>query len=201
MSVAPRKVAPSKVGSLRLTTMLTLVGAIAGFLIVSAYTTTLHRIEGNREATIDRAMRDVLPGIARYEKLQLAEPGKVYAGYGSDGALVGFGVVSIEPGFQDPIEILYGYDPRTKSVLGLSILVSKETPGLGDRIQSAGWLAQFRQRVAPLIGVKRGSASGPSTVDLITGATISSRAVVGAVNRSAAKWDPLLRARLAGGEQ
>ena len=75
------------------------------------------------------------------------------------------------------------------------------TPGLGDRIQSAGWLAQFRQRVAPLIGVKRGSASGPSTVDLITGATISSRAVVGAVNRSAAKWDPLLRARLAGGEQ
>jgi electron transport complex protein RnfG len=86
-------------------------------------------------------------------------------------------------------------------VLGLSILVSKETPGLGDRIQSAGWRAQFRQRPAPLIGVKKGSASDPSAVDLITGATISSRAVVGAVNKSVAKWDPLLRARLAGGDQ
>ena len=201
MSVVPGRVAPSKAGSLRLTTMLTCVGAIAGLLIVSAYTSTLHRIEANREATIDRAMQNVLPGITRYERISLSEPGKVYAGYTADGALVGFGIVAIAPGFQDPIEILYGYDARTKSVLGLSVLVSRETPGLGDRIQSAGWLGQFRQRIAPLVGMKKGSATGPSDVDLITGATISSRAVVGAVNTSVAKWDPLLRARLAGGER
>ena len=198
MSVAPAKVAPSKAGSLRLMSMLTCVGAVAGFLIVSAYTSTLHKIEANREATIDRAMQDVLPGLARYERLELSEPGKVYAGYTTEGALIGFGVVAIEPGFQDPIEILFGYEPRTNTILGLSILVSRETPGLGDRIQGPGWLAQFRQRLAPLVGTKKGTASKPSDVDMITGATISSRAVIGAVNKSAARWEPVLRAHLAG---
>ena len=52
----------------------------------------------------------------------------------------------------------------------------------------------------PLRGVKKGAGSGAaSEVDLITGATISSRTVVAIINRSLEKWAPLLAAQRVGG--
>jgi Na+-translocating ferredoxin:NAD+ oxidoreductase subunit G len=209
------KVPPSKASSTRLTTTLALVGALAGLLIVVGYSSTLDKIEANRAATIDRAIQDVLSGIDRYETLYLHDdsltatppaetaghhaPEKVYAGYSADGRLVGFAIVAKEPGFQEQIEILFGYDPGTRKTLGLSILMSRETPGLGDKIQGSTWRRQFRDRLAPIIGTKKGAASGPSDVDMVTGATISSRAVIGAVNKSAERWAPILAAYVGGG--
>ena len=209
------KVPPSKATSTRLTGTLALVGALAGLIIIVGYTSTIGKIEANRAATIDLAIQDVLHEAARYETLYLhdghlaatapADAGdhragdKVYAGYAEDGRLVGFAIVTREPGFQEPIEILFGYDPRTKTTLGLAILMSRETPGLGDKVQRAEWRTQFRGRVSPLIGTKKGSASGPSDVDMITGATISSRAVIGAINKSIERWAPILAAYTAGG--
>lgn len=205
----------SKASSTKLTTTLALVGALAGLIIVVAYTSTLGPIEANRTATIDRAIAEVLEGTARYDTLYLHDgalsttppaetaghhgPEKVYAAYAADGRLLGFAVVAKEPGFQEPIEILFGYDPRSKKTSGLAILMSRETPGLGDKIQANGWRAQFRDRVTPIIGTKKGAASGPADVDMITGATISSRAVIGAINKSAERWAPILAAYAAGG--
>ena len=210
-----KKVPPSKASSTRLTATLAIVGALAGLLIVLGYTSTLARIEANRAATIDAAIEDVLAGTTRYDTLYLhdgaltqtppAEPSghhgpeKVYAAYNVDGRLLGFAIVAREPGFQEPIEILFGYDPQSKKTLGLSILMSRETPGLGDKIQASSWREQFREKLAPLIGTKKGAGSGPSDVDMITGATISSRAVIGAVNKSAERWAPILAAYTAGG--
>lgn len=205
----------AQASSAKLTTTLALVGALAGLIIIVGYTTTIGKIEENRAATIDLAIQDVLQGSVRYDTLYLhgdiltdaapadagghARPEKVYAGYTADGRLVGFAIVTKEPGFQEPIEILFGYDPGTKKTLGLSILMSRETPGLGDKIQRAEWRTQFRERLAPIVGTKHGSAAGPSDVDMITGATISSRAVIGAVNRSIEHWAPILAAYHAGG--
>ena len=215
MSVAFAKVSPSKASSTTLTATLAIVAAVAGLIIVVAYTSTLGRIEANRTATIDRAIQDVLQGTARYDTLYLHDgaltttvppgpqghqgPERAYAAYAADGRLVGFAVVAREPGFQEPIEILVGYDPSTKKTTGLSILMSRETPGLGDKIQDGGWRAQFRDKRAPIVGTKKGTASGPADVDMITGATISSRAVIGAVNRSVERWAPILTAYAAGG--
>ena len=207
----------AKASSTKLTTTLALVGALAGLIIVGAYTSTLGPIEANRTATIDRAIAEVLDGTTRYDTLYLHDgalstappaetaghlgPEKVYAAYASDGHLLGFAVIAKEPGFQEPIEILFGYDPRTKKTSGLAILMSRETPGLGDKIQASGWRAQFRDRITPIVGTKKGAAAGPADVDMITGATISSRAVIGAVNKSAERWAAILAAYAAGGRQ
>ena len=205
----------AQVNSTKLTTTLALVGALAGLIIIVGYSSTIGKIEENRAATIDLAIQDVLQGSARYETLYLHgdtltdaapadagghdRPEKVYAGYAADGRLVGFAIVAKEPGFQEAIEILVGYDAAAKKTLGLSILMSRETPGLGDKIQRAEWRTQFRERHVPIVGTKNNSAAGPSDVDMITGATISSRAVIGAVNKSIERWAPILAAYKAGG--
>ena len=121
----------SKASSTKLTTTLALVGALAGLIIVVAYTSTLGPIEANRTATIDRAIAEVLEGTARYDTLYLHDgalsdssaetaghhgPEKVYAAYAADGRLLGFAVVAKEPGFQEPIEILFGYDHARRSL-------------------------------------------------------------------------------------
>ena len=209
MSMAgPRTAAPDPRGipSSRLVATLGVVGAIAGLLIVLAYESTLPAIEANREARIEAALHDVLPGMARYDTLYVvggkltstAPPGqtshaaRVYAGVDSAGAIAGYAVGTVVPGFQDPIELLIGVEPRSQKSLGVAILSSRETPGLGDKIQQGDWLAQFADRAVPLVGRKAGAASTGASVDMITGATISSRAVINAVNATVAEWSPLL---------
>ena len=198
----------------RLIGTLGIAGALAGLLIVLAYQGTLPAIEKNRAARTDRAIHEVLRGLDRYDTLYLYEGGltatvpqgvdsrsleRVYAGYDTAGARVGFAIVAGEPGFQDVIRILFSFDPATKTTLGLTILSSLETPGLGDKINDERWRDQFRGRKTPLVRVKQGASKQPDEVDTITGATISARTVIAAVNKGVARWAPLLDAYLAKG--
>lgn len=210
----PASTAPDT-SSLRLILTMAGAGAMAGLLVVLVYTKTTPVILANRVAATDRAIYEVLPGIERYETLYLTdgtltttepaadaahEPEQVYAGLTSDGRLVGFAIPAREPGFQDPIEILYGFDPAADKTLGLTILSSRETPGLGDKIQDEAWRAQFKGASAPVNATKRG-ATPPGEVLMITGATISSRSVVAAINKSVEHWRPLLRGYEPGGSR
>ncbi len=63
----------------------------------------------------------------------------------------------------------------------MEILDSRETPGLGDKIyKDAAFVANFASlSVDPeIVAVKKGNKSAPNQIDAITGATISSKAVV-----------------------
>jgi electron transport complex protein RnfG len=130
----------------------------------------------------------------------------IYAGYAGD-TLVGYAIVGEGAGFQDTIRLLFGFDPRRQRVVGLEILESRETPGLGDRIyKDPAFLAAFRDlAVAPTIELVQRGASAPNQVDAISGATISSRSVVNIVNTASGEWlprlDQLPRADSKGGER
>jgi electron transport complex protein RnfG len=206
--------AAPEVRSLPLLATLAASGALAGLLIVLAYQWTLPAVEANRAARLDAAVRQVLHGIDRYDTLYLANGGltttlpagaaqntveKVYAGFDGAGNRVGFAIRSGPAGFADTIELLIGFNPAKRQTIGLAILSSRETPGLGDKILAESWLAEFRDAVAPLVGVKKGAKASPSDVQMITGATISSRAVISGVNTAVERWTPILDAYLAGG--
>ena len=66
----------------------------------------------------------------------------------------------------------------------MKVLESKETPGLGDKIfKDEGFVSEFEGARTPLLGVKVNQGTGdPHEVDMITGATISSRTVIGTIN-------------------
>ncbi|HLB55477.1 MAG TPA: FMN-binding protein [Gemmatimonadales bacterium] len=196
--------------SWRLLTILSLSGALAGGLIVSAYRATLPPIEAHRAARVEAAIREVLKLPARWDTLYLdrgaltkrlpdgANPKaveRVFLGFDSNGNPVGAAITAGRPGFADIINLIFGLDPTSGTLLGMKVLTSKETPGLGDKIyRDSGFVRQFRGAVAPLKGVKDVSGKSQSEVAVITGATISSRTVIRIINEATARWQPLLQA-------
>jgi electron transport complex protein RnfG len=203
-----------QVKTLRLVTTMAAAGALAGLLIVVVFQATLPAILANRAARLDAAMATVVPGLARYETLYLIDgrltgtlpPGadarkteKIYAAFDGGGRRVGFAIPASEPGFQDAVDVLFGFDPTKPATLGLVILNTKETPGLGDKILSESFRDQFSDAKTPLNGVKAGQSQQPEDVDMITGATISSRTVIRAINTAVGKWSPLIAAYEQGG--
>ena len=100
--------------------------------------------------------------------------------------------------------MLYGYSPQREAVVGMQVLASKETPGLGDKIEKdPAFLANFRaldvalaadgQSLAhPVSVVKSGAKTSPWQIDGITGATISSKAIGNMLRHSTAYWVPRL---------
>lgn len=166
-------------------------------------------IKANREAAIQRAIFKVLPECTSYSTLKLQEeqlmtkteddlkeePDKdellVYAGYNSEKELIGFAIPGSEPGFQDIISGIMGYDGVHKTIIGFEVLESKETPGLGDKIfKDADFQTNFTSLVVDpeIIPVKNGQKQNPNEVEAITGATISSKAVVRLLNNSMDIW-------------
>lgn len=112
-----------------------------------------------------------------------------------DGRIAGWVVKTGGQGYADRIDLLVGVDPGASALTGLFVLDQKETPGLGNKIESADWRGQFagRKTDQPLTVVKDGG-DAPYTVDAITGATISSRSVTGIVNRALRDLKPRLAA-------
>lgn len=92
-------------------------------------------------------------------------------------------------GYSDNIVLLMGIQPDG-TVLGVRTLAHKETPGLGDKIETriSDWIYSFTNRKFSLEneGEWRVKKDG-GQFDQFTGATITPRAVVNNVRQSA-KW-------------
>ncbi len=176
----------------RLVLTLTVAGFLSGLVIVSVDAWTRPLIAANRAAALERAVFEVLPGAERMQELTLDdEPeASVYAGYNSDGELAGYAIAGDGGGYQDTIRLIYGFDPTRRRVVGMRVLESRETPGLGDRIyKDEAFVASFRDlAVEPQVVLVSGAATADNEVAGLTGATISSRAVVRIINRSNERW-------------
>jgi len=200
---APVKQESASPSSMRLVMTLAIAGLISGIAIIGIYESTLPTITANKARELREAVFKVLPGVSQMQALvyrngelvAVDEPGKdepvIYGGYDESREFLGYAVPAAGPGFQDTIAILYGYEPREKLVVGMEVLESRETPGLGDKIyKDAVWVAGFSAlSIEPeIIAVKKGTKSNPNEIDAITGATISSKAVVRIINEAHAAW-------------
>jgi len=118
-----------------------------------------------------------------------------------DLSLAGWVTKASGQGYADKIELLMGFDPHAKHLTGLFILEQKETPGLGNKIIEKKWRDQFLKKSTDArLRVVKGGAKTPNDIDAITGATISSKAVVAIINKSAAELEKQL-ASLAAAEK
>lgn len=205
--------AHTEVPSWRLLATLAVAGALAGGLIVVVFSATLPRIEAHRAQLVAEAVREVLPACTRWDTLYVAGNAlskqlpagadaktaeSVFLAFDAGGNTVGAVIKAGEPGFSDIVSVLFGLDPATGALTGMKVLGHKETPGLGDKIERDTFRSQFAGAMAPLVGVKA-KTGGKNEVQTITGATISSRAVLRTVNNAVARWRPLLQAYLQGG--
>ena len=191
--------------STRLIMTLGVAGFFSGLILVCAYVFTLPLIERNKEEALQAAIYRVLPGCSRYDAMILkngtlakqeksassaSEP-RIFLGYNDSGAVVGFAIPASEPGFADVIRLIYGFEGKEKVIVGFEVLDSKETPGLGDRIfKDKHFVSNFTAlSVEPDIEpIKTGAKTKPNQVETITGATISSKAVIRALQKSLREW-------------
>lgn len=179
------------------------IGIFCALLIALTYQFTLPVIKKNKAEALEKAIFKVLPGAQVKLTFKLGpdntleqlpedsdeEGNRIHAGYDSSDKLVGIAIEAQGKGFQDVLRIIYGYSPEKQAIIGLQVLESKETPGLGDKIEKdSDFLANFnaldvslnseKSAIAnPIETVKKGSKSEPWQIDAITGATISSKAI------------------------
>lgn len=204
--------APNTTPTAAMIRTLGLISAICGLVIVTAYQGTYGAVQQNKRIAVERAVFKVIPkakSIVEYLALPGGEiekvgaggtavPGavKFYAGYDDDGKLAGLAAEGAAKGYSDFVRILFAYDPVAGVIPGFSVVSSRETPGIGDKITvNKDFLANFplEAKVADdgkvlahdVRTVKHGSKANPWEIDAIAGATITSRAVGKAINETA----------------
>lgn len=194
----------------RLVMTLAVTGLLSGLVLVCVYLVTDPMILRNQAEAMRRAIYRVLPdaesistfelkdgSLAPFEAVgdEMPEGDAVFAGRTTEGTLVGYAIPAEGAGFMDTVRLIYGYDPARRAIIGMQVLDSKETPGLGDKIifDEVFHRNFVELKVDPeIVGVKRGEKVSPNEVDTITGATISSNAVIAILNEGSDKWLPLL---------
>lgn len=192
---------PAEPSGARLVGTLAAAGLLSGLAIVTVHELTLPIIERNNARAIERAVLEVVPGSTRMQGLVLrdgvvraavaGERAEVFAAYDDAGVFAGYAIPAEGAGFQDVIRLIYGFVPSRGEIVGMSVLESRETPGLGDKIYKDGaFVGQFGAlAVEPgIVCVKHGTRSAAHEVDAITGATISAKAVVRIIAEANGRW-------------
>jgi len=179
------------------------------------FQSTAPRIKENQERFLAAAIAEVLPVAESTQAIALADDGRlvttaetialpVFLAYDASGDLVGAVITGEGMGYQDIIRVLYAYSFDKNAIVGFKILDSKETPGLGDRVEiEPHFIANFEALDVrlnangdalnnPIVTVKQGAKTNPWQLDGITGATITSEAIGDILQGSANTWVPIL---------
>ena len=184
---------------LRAGLILAAIAAVCTTLVALTYALTEARIAANEQAWLERSLKPALAGVSYDNNLTESaltipaphelpgiEAALVYRAYNQGSPVAALFVVSATDGYAGPIRLLIGVDD-TGTVTAARVLKHRETPGLGDFIDSAksNWIDQFERKslVNPdraLWALRRDDGE----FDQVTGASVTSRAVVKAINET-----------------
>ncbi len=151
---------------------LTLIVVIAASVLAVTYEVT-ERPANNELAPV---FSQVMPGAVQFKPV-VGEGNEIvyYEAYNEGGKLIGYTFVAEKEGFKGPIEIAGGVDLNYK-VTAIMVIKQTETPGLGAKIATPEFQGQFSG-----VSVEELNLSPEGNIDAVTGATISSKAVIDAI--------------------
>ena len=177
--------------------ILAVVAAICTTLVALTFNLTRGRIVANEQAFLQQSLAPVLAGISFDNDLSASayvlpaphvlpgtEDAVIYPLLAGDKPVAALFVVTATDGFAGPIKLLIGV-AFDGVVTGVRALEHKETPGIGDGIDAnrsdwihifAGTSLEAPDRAA--WSIKRDDGA----FDQLTGASVTSRAVVNAVD-------------------
>jgi len=170
-----------------------------GLLIAVTSTGLTPRIRQNEINKRNRMVTVLLPEAKDFilldEQIEIQsaqgrmEKVEIYKAMSGSGECVGWSFEAEGSGFADKIKLVVALDKDFEKIAGLDVLSSNETPGFGDQIKYDSYRDQFRG--APAGELKLVTIGERSTIDseivAISGATISSEAVVEIVSNSVTK--------------
>ncbi len=191
---------------------LTLITAVAGLALSGVYSMTKENIEEQKNQAALASYRVVCAEAETFEKTDaitaaLEEQGDVwgtsfgrsrineaYAGKDASGQNAGY-VISItsSDGFDGTITLALGLDTEG-AIKGISFTELHETAGMGMRADEDTFKDQFIGKNAKLLKLtKTGEADDPDEIDAISGASITSNAVLNAVNAGLDFYDSVIK--------
>ena len=172
---------------LKLIIVLGIICCFSALSLAYVYNITFEPIERQRFLKKMNAINEVFAGFADAAEFDVVENPvceKVYCADFSDfylikhfGEVLGVAFEVRVSGYGGDINIVIGVLPDG-SVSGIKVIHHSETPGLGSLIERDSFTGQFETKSLDT-GLKFRSDGGD--VDVITGATISARAVLNAV--------------------
>lgn len=175
--------------TLRIALILMLICAVIAGVVSFVNQLTLEKIEENLEADRREAIVSIFNSEhVAYEALNTV-PDEVEAVYvvQERDALLGYCVNLNTGGFGGDINLMIGVSAAGK-IIGVSIVSMSETPGLGTKVDNSTYLSQYVGQGSDLtLGME---------IDGISGATVSSKAVLAGVNEA---MDVLIKMNLIGG--
>ncbi|MBT8089146.1 MAG: electron transport complex subunit RsxG [Gammaproteobacteria bacterium] len=178
---------------------LAVIAAVCTALVALTYRLTAERIVANEQAWLERSLQPALSGlfydsgvteskiiIPPPHELPGSEAAIVYRVYAEAAPVAALFVVSARDGYAGPIRILIGIDTMGV-VTGIHVLEHRETPGLGDRVEStkSDWVKQFDGRSLldpePTGWAIKGDGG---QFDQLTGASVTPRAIIKAIKET-----------------
>jgi electron transport complex protein RnfG len=189
---------------LRATLFLVILALLAGGVLAIVEHSMRSRIEANRTAATMRVLRALLPDkgydnepsgdvvlLSSITALGAAEPLPAYRARLGGQPVAAVLTVTAPDGYVGSIRLLVSVAADGR-VLGARVIQHTETPGLGDGIEAekSDWILAFNGRSA-----RDPAAAGWSLqrdggdFDQLTGATITSRAVVNAIHNALLYFD------------
>jgi electron transport complex protein RnfG len=173
------------------------IAAICTALVAVTFNLTDERIDKNAQAWLEQSLLPVLAGVSfnsgiGENRLTISAPhdlpgnddAMIYRVYADDSAAAALFVVRARDGYSGPIRLLIGIDV-SGIVTGLSVLEHRETPGLGDGIESRSWQEQFVGKSLGNPAAAGWNIKGDGgEFDALTGASVTPRAVVKAVRET-----------------
>ncbi len=162
------------------TVALLVICLVATTLLAFTNSITAEKIALNAVETENASRNVVLPDGASYSEVTTVENGVTYCtGYDKIGNEIGYIFTAGAKGYGGTVSVMVGMD-KEGTIVGLEILSHSETPGLGANAVKDDFKGRFAGK-SGILTVDKVSNDGQN-IQAITAATITSKAVVSAVN-------------------
>ncbi|MFA6357853.1 MAG: FMN-binding protein [Candidatus Omnitrophota bacterium] len=162
--------------------ILALICIVAAGLLAGVNALTRTKIAGQAIASEQSALREVMPLAVRFSEIKSGEEILYYKAFDSQDKLIGFVFKASGKGYSSVVVTLAGIFLDLK-ISAIKVISQNETPGLGVRVTEDQFQNHFNNQ----------NCLDLSGVEAITGATISSRAVINSVMKKAQEISELIK--------
>lgn len=164
--------------------ILAFICLIAAGLLAAVNVITAPKILAQALAEEQAALKEVMPQASKFiaVKSDVDEQTLYYKAFDDRDKIIGFVFKAAGKGYSSLIQTLVGVDPKG-IISAIKVLSQNETPGLGIRITEKKFTDQFKNQDSLTL----------SGVQAISGATVSSRALMKSVIKKAQEIEGLIK--------
>ena len=154
---------------LRYGAILALICIVAGGMLASVNSFTKGKILAQAQSEESSSLKEVFPGAVEFKPVNNGQEVVYYKALDNN-KFIGVVFKASGKGYSSVIETMVGM-LKSGEIISVKVLAQNETPGLGSKVAEKEFSGQFSGK----------NAKDLAGVDAISGATISSRAVINSI--------------------